>query len=65
MALLDKILKEVRELERENPEVKTLSVREENTIGVITKVFRQQQNHFNSADARESVPITPSTKGQG
>jgi len=65
LALLDKILKEVRELERESPEVKTLSIRQKNTIGVITKVFRQQKNHFNSADARESVPITPSTKGHG
>ena len=54
--LLGKILKEMRKMERENPAVELFSVRELERISVITTVYRQQNNHFHSGDARESIP---------
>ena len=33
-----------------------LTVREQSTLGIITKVYRQQKNHFDSNDPRESIP---------
>ena len=57
LELLGKILREIRRAERENNRVDNLlTVREKNDIGIITKMFRQQKNHFQSGDSRESVP---------
>ena len=54
--LLGKILKELRKMEREHTEASLFSERENQTIAVITTVYRQQHNHFRSDDARESIP---------
>ena len=54
---LGKILREIRKMEREHPkEDKLLTVREKNNLSIITKMYRQQKNHFRSGDARESIP---------
>ena len=55
--LLGKILKEIREIERghENAE-NLLTVREKNDLEIITRMYRQQKNHFRSNDSRESIP---------
>ncbi|MCI6081826.1 MAG: hypothetical protein MR724_09780, partial [Prevotella sp.] len=37
-------------------EQEVLTVREQSTLGIITKVYRQQKNHFDSNDPRESIP---------
>ena len=54
--LLGKILRETRKMEREHEDAKLFTDREEQTIDIITKVYRQQSNHFRSGDARESIP---------
>ena len=54
--LLGKILRETRKMEREHEGVKLFTDKERQTIDVITKVYRQQHNHFRSGDARESIP---------
>ena len=56
LELLGKILKEMRKMEREHPGKELFSVREMERISVITTVYRQQNNHFRSGDARESIP---------
>jgi hypothetical protein len=57
LELLGKILKEIRKIERENDGAENLlTVREKNDIAIITKMFRQQKNHFQSGDSRESIP---------
>ena len=55
--LLGKILKAIREIERghENAE-KLLTVREKNDLEIITRMYRQQKNHFRNNDSRESIP---------
>jgi len=54
--LLGKILKELRRLERENAGAeKLLTVRQKSDIEIITKMYRQQMNHFENNDPRESV----------
>ena len=54
--LLGKILKETRKMERDHEGVKLFTDRERQTFDIITKVYRQQHNHFRSGDARESIP---------
>ena len=54
--LLGKILKEIRRMMREHNEQEVLTVREQSNLGIITKVYRQQKNHFDSHDTRESIP---------
>ncbi|MBQ7425603.1 MAG: DDE transposase [Lachnospiraceae bacterium] len=54
--LLGKILGEIRKMMREHADEKVLTVREKSTMDIITKVYRQQRNHFNSNDSRESIP---------
>lgn len=54
--LLGKILKETRKMEREHEGVKLFTDRERQTFDIITKVYRQQHNHFRSGDSRESIP---------
>lgn len=55
--LLCKILKEIREIERgkENAE-NLLTVREKSDLEIITRMYRQQKNHFRNNDSRESIP---------
>lgn len=55
--LLGKILKEIREIERghENAE-DLLTVREKSDLEIITRMYRQQKNHFRNNDSRESIP---------
>ena len=54
--LLAKILKEIRKMMREHDDEDQLTQREKSTLDIITKVYRQQKNHFNSNDPRESIP---------
>ena len=54
--LLGKILKELRKIEREHPEKELLDARERQTMDIVTRVYRQQHNHFRSGDSRESIP---------
>ena len=54
--LLGKILREVRKMERDHQDIKLFTDREKQTIDIITKVYRQQYSHFQSGDARESIP---------
>ena len=54
--LLGKILKEIRKMIREHDDGGVLSVRELSVLDIITKVYRQQKNHFNSNNPRESIP---------
>jgi hypothetical protein len=54
--LLGKILKEIRKMIREHEDEGVLSVRELSVLDIITKVYRQQRNHFNSNSPRESIP---------
>lgn len=54
--LLGKVLKEIRRMERENNEAdKSLTIREKGDLDIITKMYRQQKNHFRSKDCRESI----------
>lgn len=54
--LLGKMLKEIRRLERENAgEEKLLTVRQKSDMEIITRMYRQQRNHFEHNDPRESV----------
>ena len=54
--LLGKILKEIRKMIRGHDDGGVLSVRELSVLDIITKVYRQQKNHFNSNNPRESIP---------
>ena len=54
--LLGKILREIRKTEREHTESNVLTDREKKLIDIITKVYRQQRNHFENDNPRESVP---------
>jgi hypothetical protein len=54
--LLGKILEEIRKMMREHADEEVLTVREKSTLDIITKVYRQQRNHFNSNNPRESIP---------
>ena len=55
--LLGKILKEIREIERDHENAENLlTVREKSDIEIITRMYRQQKNHFRNNDSRESIP---------
>ena len=55
-SLLGKILKETRRLERENTQTDSLlTVRQKSDLKIITRMYRQQKNHFENNDPRESV----------
>ncbi|MCQ2564209.1 MAG: transposase [Mogibacterium sp.] len=57
LELLGKILKEIRDIVRKNDdEDNPLTIREKNELDIITKMYRQQKNHFESRDCRESIP---------
>jgi len=54
--LLGKILGEIRRMERQHPEASDLqTAKEKRDMVVITAMYRQQKNHFESNDPRESV----------
>lgn len=53
--LLSKILKEIRRIRRENEGSSMMSAHNCNLLGIITKIYRQQRNHFESNDPRESI----------
>jgi hypothetical protein len=54
--LLGKVLREIRKMDREHEAAKLFTDREKQTIDIITKAYRQQCNHFQSGDVRESIP---------
>ena len=56
LQLLGKILKEIRKMERKHTEAEVLTAKERKTIDIVTKVYRQQSNHFESGNPRESIP---------
>jgi len=56
LKLLGKLLKEIRKMEREPAGADVLTDKEKATLEVVTRVYRQQRNHFESGDPRESIP---------
>ena len=57
LELLGKILKEIRKTERAYENAQSLlTTREKSDLKIITKMYRQQKNHFQSKDCRESIP---------
>ena len=56
LALLCKMLGEIRRQMRVHSCEGLLSDKQLNMLGVITRVYRQQKNHFKSGDSRESIP---------
>ena len=57
LELLGKILKEIRRMMREHDNAESLmTAREKVNLDIITKMYRQQKNHFQSKDSRESIP---------
>ena len=51
-----KILAELRRLDRENPCAGLFSESQLTEIETITKIYRQQRSHYESGDAKESIP---------
>ena len=50
-------MKEIREIERGNENAENLlTVREKSDLEIITRMYRQQKNHFRNNDSRESIP---------
>ena len=56
LALLGKILGEIRRQMRVHPDEELLNDKQLDMLDTITKIYRQQKNHFNSGDSRESIP---------
>ena len=56
LGLLGKMLGEIRRQMRVHPDEEILSDRHLYMLDTITKVYRQQKNHFKSGDSRESIP---------
>ena len=56
LGLLGKILAELRRLDRENPCVGLFSDKQLADIETVTKIYRQQHNHYQSGNAKESIP---------
>ncbi len=56
LALSGKLLGEIRRQMRVHSDMEMLNDRELDTLDTITKVYRQQKNHFESGDSRESIP---------
>jgi hypothetical protein len=54
--LLGKILQEIRKVCREHELEETLTDKEKTPMEIITKVYRQQKNHFDNDNPRESIP---------
>jgi len=56
LALLGKLLGEFHRQLRVHTEASLLTDKQKEELEVITKVYRQQKNHYKSGDARESIP---------
>lgn len=56
LALLCKMLGEIRRQMRVHGREGLLSDKQLDMLGIITRVYRQQKNHFKSGDSRESIP---------
>lgn len=56
MTFFDNEMSPIRKMDREHPGLEPLTVREQETMKVVTTVYRQQHNHFRSGDARGSIP---------
>lgn len=56
LALLGKILGEIRRQMRVHPDEDLLNDKQLDMLDTITKIYRQQKNHFKSGDSRESIP---------
>lgn len=56
LALLGKMLGEIRRQMRVHPDKELLTGKEIGLLDVITRVFRQQKDHFRSGNSRESIP---------
>jgi hypothetical protein len=56
LMLLGKLLKEIRKMERNCGDGNVLTDKEKDVIETVTKAYRQQKNHFESGNARESIP---------
>lgn len=55
LELLCKILKEIREMTRSCSDADNLlTIREKTELDIITKMYRQQKNHFESKDSRKA-----------
>ena len=54
--LLGKILAEIRKIGREHEQEEILTGKEKSVMEIITKVYRQQRNHFENDNPRESIP---------
>ena len=54
--LLGKVLTEIRKMERKNIKMKDLlTIRQKSDMGIITRMYRQQKNHFDRNEPRESM----------
>ena len=56
LALLGKILGEIRRQLRVHSDEALLNDKQLDMLDTITRVYRQQKNHFKSGDSRESIP---------
>ncbi len=56
LALLDKILGEIRRQMRVHPDEELLNAKQLDMLETITRVERQQKNHFKRGDSRVSIP---------
>ena len=56
LALLGKMLGEIRRQMRIHLDAELLNDKQLDMLDTITKVYRQQKNHFESGDSRESIP---------
>lgn len=56
LALLGKILGEMRRQMRVHPDEELLNDKQLDMVETITRIYRQQKNHFKSGDSRESIP---------
>ena len=56
LALLGKILGEIRRQMRVHPDEELLNYKLLDMLETVTRVYRQQKNHFKSGDSRESIP---------
>ena len=56
LALLGKILGEMRRQMRVHPDEELLNDKQLDMVETITRIYRQQKNHFKSGDSRKSIP---------
>lgn len=56
LALLGKMLGEIRRQMRIHSDERLLNEKQLDILETITRVYRQQKNHFKSGDSRESIP---------